>query len=265
MGSSQQHVLLFPFMAKGHIIPLLQFGRILLNRHVTVTVVTTPGNRPFMEESFAGTAASIVTIPFPNLTVPGVECTDKLPSKSLFYDFALSTDSMQPHFEQALEALPRVSFMVTDGFLWWTLQSANKFKIPRLTFYPMSCYSIAVSRVATVEGVFSGPQSKGELVALTQFSWIRVCKDDVEAEFRNMETGSAAQEFHSKAIGTSINSYGMVQNSFYELEPVFVDYLNSTSSYKTWCVGPFDLAANQAKKIYVDSGIRPKLISVQDG
>ncbi|MED6134897.1 hypothetical protein PIB30_041148, partial [Stylosanthes scabra] len=228
--SSSQHVLLFPFMAKGHIIPLLQFGRILLNRHLTVTVVTTPGNRPFMEESLAGTAASIVTIPFSNLTVPGVECTDKLPSKSLFYDFALSTDSMQPHFEQALEALPRVSFMVTDSFLWWTLQSANKFKIPWFTFCPMSCYCMAVMRVATVEGVFSGSQPKDELVELTQFPWIRVCKDDVEAEFKNMEAGDVASEFHMKIIGTSSNSYGMVQNSFYELEPAFVDYLNSNSN-----------------------------------
>ncbi|MED6200359.1 hypothetical protein PIB30_084261 [Stylosanthes scabra] len=167
---------------------------------------------------------------------------------------------MQPHFEQALEALPRVSFMVTDGFLWWTLQSASKFKVPRLTFYPMSCYCIAVSRVATVEGVFSGSQPKDELVELTPFPWIRVCKDDVEAEFRNMETGGVAQEFHSKIIGTSINSYGMVQNSFYELEPAFADYLISNCSYKTWCVGPFGLAADQAKKIYLESDMKPRWI-----
>ncbi|MED6109680.1 hypothetical protein PIB30_035948 [Stylosanthes scabra] len=261
MGSSaQQHVLLFPFMAKGHTIPLLQFGRILLNRHVAVTVITTPANRPFVEESLAGTAASVVTIPFTSTAVPGVESTDKLPSMSLFYNFALSTVSMQPHFEQALEALPRVSFMVTDGFLWWTLQSANIFKIRRLAFTGMSSYCMSLCRVAAVEGIFSGPQPKGELVELTQFTWIRMCKDDVETEFRNREAETAAHEFNTKMMETTMNSYGVVENSFYELQPAFVDYLNSNSSYKTWCLGPFCLAAQQPKKIYRVPDTKPRWI-----
>ncbi|MED6214546.1 hypothetical protein PIB30_104000 [Stylosanthes scabra] len=178
-------------MAKGHTIPLLQFGRILLNRHVAVTMVL---------------------------------------SMSLFDHFALSTDSMQPHFEQVLEALPRVSFMVTDGFLWWTLQSANKFKIRRLF-----CWATVGSKTVgetlreepkagIVEGVFGGPQPVGELVDLTQFPWIRLCKDDVEAELRNLEAGSVANEFNMKSIGATINSYGVVENSFYELEPALLTF-----------------------------------------
>ncbi|MED6109682.1 hypothetical protein PIB30_035950 [Stylosanthes scabra] len=265
MGSSaQQHVLLFPFMAKGHTIPLLQFGRILLNRHVAITVVTTPANRPFVEESLASTAASVVTIPFTKSVVPGVESTDKLPSMSLFYNFALSTVSMQPHFEQALEALPRVSFMVTDGFLWWTLQSANKFKIRRLVYYGMSSYCLLLYRVAAVEGVLSGPQPEGELVELTQFTWIRMCKDDVEAEFRNGEVGNVAQEVNMKMVEATMNSYGVVENSFYELQPVFVAYLNSNYSYKKWCVGPFCLPAQRPNKIYSHPDTKPRWIQWLD-
>ncbi|MED6148093.1 hypothetical protein PIB30_050004 [Stylosanthes scabra] len=262
MGSSaQQHVLLFPFMAKGHTIPLLQFGRTLLNRHVAVTVVTTPANRPFIEESLAGTTASIVTIPFSSTAVPGVESTDKLPSMSLFYHFGMSTISMQPYFERVLEALPRVNFMVTDGFLWWTLQSANKFKIRRLAFNGMSSYCLSLCTVATVEGVFSGPQSMGELVELTQFPGIRMCKDDVEAELRDLDLRKVAHEFNTKLMETTMKSYGVVGNSFYEPEPAFVDYLNSNSLYKTWCLDPFCLAAQQP---YREQDTKPRWIQWLD-
>jgi hypothetical protein len=76
----------------------------------------------------------------------GIESTDKLPSMSLFYLFAKATKVMQLDFENALLTLPRVSFMVSDGFLWWTIESASKFNIPRFVFYGMSYYSMSLWR-----------------------------------------------------------------------------------------------------------------------
>ncbi|KAK4272088.1 hypothetical protein QN277_020687 [Acacia crassicarpa] len=154
------HVLLFPFMAKGHTIPLLRFARLLLHRNASVTVVTTPANRPFVTESLQNTTASIIDLPFP-ANVPdvpaGVESTDQLPSMSSFYKFASATVHMQPHFERMLESLPSVSFLVSDGFLWWTLHAASKFGIPTLVFYGLSSYFSAVCREAVMTGIFNGP------------------------------------------------------------------------------------------------------------
>ncbi|KAK4759901.1 hypothetical protein SAY87_023032 [Trapa incisa] len=52
---------------------------------------------------------------------------------------------MQPRFEAELERLLPVSLLVSDGFLWWMLESANKFGIPRMVFYGMSNYAVGVS------------------------------------------------------------------------------------------------------------------------
>ncbi|CAN1348781.1 UDP-glycosyltransferase 90A1 [Linum perenne] len=66
---------------------------------------------------------------------------------SLFPQFALSTESIRPQFDSALENLsPHPTFMVSDGFLWWTHDSAEKFGIPRLTFYGMSNHSPSTAR-----------------------------------------------------------------------------------------------------------------------
>ncbi|CAI0455367.1 unnamed protein product [Linum tenue] len=123
------HVLLFPFMSKGHTIPILHLAHLLLRRQLSVTVVTTPSNLPFIAQSLPNTAASILQIPFPSQLdgIPaGIESTDKLPSMSLFPQFALATKLMQPDFERLVDNLPQpVDFMVSDSFLWWTLESAN--------------------------------------------------------------------------------------------------------------------------------------------
>ncbi|KAI4350745.1 hypothetical protein L6164_005166 [Bauhinia variegata] len=242
IASNHPLVLLFPFMAKGHTIPLLQFARFLLRRDLTVTVITTPANRPFVVESLRDTTASIVDIPFPD-EIPdipsGIESTDKLPSTSLFHKFAAATARMQAHFERLLEALPRVSFMVTDGFLWWTLESASKFGVPRMVFYGMSNYAVALRREATKSGILRGPQHEDELVTLTRFPWIRLSKNDFDSVFKSPEPQSLTFEFQMNVVSATAKSYGMIVNSFYELEPVFFDYLNEESAPKPWCVGPF--------------------------
>ncbi|KAK4272090.1 hypothetical protein QN277_020689 [Acacia crassicarpa] len=246
-GSCQfpTHVLLFPFMAKGHTIPLFHFARLLLRRNTFVTVITTPANRPFVTESLQNTTASIIDLPFPANVPdipPGVESTDKLPSMSLFYKFATATVHMQPHFEHTLETLPSVSFIVSDGFLWWTQHSASKFSIRRLVYYGMSSYVEAVGREAVISGIFSGPQPDDEPVMLNRFPWIRISKNDYGPEFRNPDPKSLSFEFHMNVFSSQAKSFGMVVNTFYELEPVFIDYLKKESGHKSYyCVGPLCL------------------------
>ena len=91
------HVVLFPFMSKGHIIPILHLARLLLHRCLTVTIFTTLTNRPFISESLKDTTASIVDLPFshnvPDIPV-GIDTTEKLPSMSLFHSFANATKVM---------------------------------------------------------------------------------------------------------------------------------------------------------------------------
>ncbi|KAF7819610.1 UDP-glycosyltransferase 90A1-like [Senna tora] len=244
----QPHVLLFPFMSKGHTIPLLYLARLLLRRGVAVTVITTPSNRPFIAQSLQpSSGAAIIDLPFPE-TLPGipaggsgVESVDNLPSISLFFNFAMATQLLQPHFERLLHSLlPRVTFLVSDGFLWWTLDSASKFGIPRFVFFGMSNYIHVV-----LEEVFNnndGPQTHNdELVSLTPFPWIRLCKDDLECLVLRSHTKTST-EFRKKVGSATANSYGMIVNSFYELEPLFIDYWNTEySAPRTWCIGPLCL------------------------
>ncbi|KAL4577191.1 hypothetical protein LXL04_013295 [Taraxacum kok-saghyz] len=57
-----------------------------------------------------------------------------------------------------------------------------------------------------------------------------------------------------ETIQTMVNSYGVIMNSFYELERQFIDYLNRESKPKPWCVGPFYLTENESPP-RVDPGV----------
>ncbi|XP_024928199.3 UDP-glycosyltransferase 90A1 [Ziziphus jujuba] len=258
--ASSHHVVLFPFMSKGHTIPLLQLARLFLNRHhFAVTVFTTPANRPFIVHTLSDTAASVIDLPFPD-NIPGipsgVESTDKIPfsSMSVFYSFAAATKLMQPHFEQALQSLllpPRYSFIVSDGFLWWTLESAAKFGLPRLVFYGMCVYSNSLSRIVAKNRLLphldDNNNDESKSITVTPFPWISVKRNDFPPVFTELVYSKGlASEFHLNCLKSTENSFGLIFNSFYELEAVFIEYWKQNLLPKPWCVGPFCLAEPKA-------------------
>ncbi|CAI9272746.1 unnamed protein product [Lactuca saligna] len=256
MTSTQNppHFVLFPFMSKGHTIPLLHLSQLLVSRGVTLTLFTTKANRQFIADFLhrQSDSISIVDLPFPNQVegIPqGIESTDKLPSMSCFPQFATATKLMQPDFEEALEKIPHVTCIVSDGFLSWTLASANKFGIPRLWFFGMSAYSSAISQEVAVNRLLSGPETDDDLITVTRFPWIKVTRNDFIEPFNQRNPTSPHQDFVMEVTMAMMNSYGQIMNSFYELEPQFLDYLNGESMPKAWCVGPLSLAVTDSSPI----------------
>ncbi|GFY93134.1 UDP-Glycosyltransferase superfamily protein [Actinidia rufa] len=230
-------------MSKGHTIPILHLARLLCRRGITVTIFTTPANRPFVSVSIADTDTTIVDLPFPeNIdgVPPGVESTEKLPSMSLFVPFANATKRMQPYFEEALQNLPSsITCIVSDGFLGWTLQSATKFGIPRWVFYGMSCYSQSVSRDVMLNGLLSRHETdEDEVFTVTSFPWIKLTKNDFDQPFRLRDPSGPHVDFIIDQVIAASKSYGFILNSFYELEAPYVDYWNSKAEPKAWCIGP---------------------------
>ncbi|CAI9111066.1 OLC1v1011201C1 [Oldenlandia corymbosa var. corymbosa] len=244
----RHHVVLFPFMSKGHTIPVLHLARLLVRRNATVTLFTTPANQSFISDYLSDLTTtrtfSILSLPFPeNIgdgVPPGTESTDKLPEISLWVPFARSTHLMKPHFEQSLESLPGppVTFMVTDGFLPWTLDSANKYRggIPRLVYYGMGNFANAVSRDVSEGGYIHRFDSDDELFPVPHFPWVKVTRNDFDQPFTDRKPSGLHFEFIMDCVVSAVNSFGQIVNSFYELEPAYADF-----DPRTWSVGPLCL------------------------
>ncbi|KAK6155176.1 hypothetical protein DH2020_009424 [Rehmannia glutinosa] len=243
-------------MAKGHTIPILQLAHLLLRHGAAVTLLTTPGNRPFVSSylpSSSAAAITVVDIPFPQ-NIPGipsgVESTDKLPDISLLFEFAAATKLMKPQFEQTLQSLlPNINFMITDDFLGWTLDSANKFRIPRFVYYAMGAFALSVT-IAVARGRFLvEKRGNTDLIRVNEFPWIKIEKEDFDPLFLDPEfLGTTYHDFVFENIEASSKSHGIVMNSFYELEPVYIETWSSTIGPPMWCIGPLCLAEEKKTK-----------------
>ncbi|KAI3891366.1 hypothetical protein MKX03_031462 [Papaver bracteatum] len=244
------HVVIFPFMAKGHIIPLVNLARLLfLHRNdITVTIFTTQENSAFIRRSLCDTKASIVDLQFPKFTHPDIPqeieiSADKFPSPSLFFAFANQTKLLQPEFERVVESLhPDVSCLISDVFFPWSLESASKLSIPRYEFNACSNFTVTIYHILANQDF--PVDSNDELFTLApNFPNIKLTKNDLEPEITDPQPGETTDLFTDIFNATS-KTDGIISNSFYELESEFEDYLNRENSPpKVWSVGPLCLAA----------------------
>ncbi|CAA6674864.1 unnamed protein product [Spirodela intermedia] len=230
------HVALFPFMSKGHINPLLHLACVLHRRRLaTFTFFTTPGNSPYVRSALVGVdpvAGGIVELSFPvdNPGIPaGVESTDELPSMSLFLDFVNATKRLRPEFELALGAIrPRPSLLISDGFLGWTVESARDLGIRRLSSYGMGFHTMTVNSLLLITRPHASISSEGS-------------PSKYPASYPLGDFVREQEKFDTQ-------SFGLVMNSFYEMEAAYADHWHRHFT-KAWCVGPLLLGLPEERSL----------------
>ncbi|KAJ0795149.1 putative scopoletin glucosyltransferase [Helianthus annuus] len=241
--SPPPHFVIFPFMAHGHTTPLLYLSRILSDRGITVTVITTPANYSSVKSTLKNNSISVIDLPFaeniPGVP-PGVEITDNLPCMSSFVKFIQATKQLQPGFEQVVRTLPSVTCIISDGFLIWTQDSADKLGIPRLIFYGTNIFSMTMCNIVAQFKPHAGTGNK--VFPVPGFGRFKLTADDFDPPFNEPNPKGPALEFLISQQKAMARSHGMVVNSFYELEHEFNEYWNRNYGPKAWLVGPFCVA-----------------------
>ncbi|KAL2253972.1 UNVERIFIED_CONTAM: UDP-glycosyltransferase 90A1 [Sesamum indicum] len=233
-------------MSQGHTIPLLALSRLLRRRSAVVTIFTTSKNAPRIRASLQDVDVSILELPFPgNIdgVPPGVENTDKLPSMACFLPFAKSTKLMQKSLEQALETLrPPVSCIISDQFLGWTQESAEKMGIPRLVFIGMGNYSCTMYQILGRDRPQAGTHSPDEPFSIPDFPTVKLTRNDFEPPLNDLEPSGPFVEFMTEQVIATSMSRGVLVDSFYELESRYVDYWNKKIGPKAFNIGPLCMA-----------------------
>uniref|UniRef100_A0A6V7QQC6 Uncharacterized protein n=1 Tax=Ananas comosus var. bracteatus TaxID=296719 RepID=A0A6V7QQC6_ANACO len=128
-GAEAAHFVLVPLMAQGHMIPMVDMARLLAERGVRVTLITTRSTPRASAPSSTGSAGS--------------ENVDLLSSPAYYKPFF---DAMKL-LKEPLEALLRSQHrrpdcMIADMCNGWTKDVARRLGIPRLVFHGPSCFYI---------------------------------------------------------------------------------------------------------------------------
>ncbi|KAK7392512.1 hypothetical protein VNO78_20953 [Psophocarpus tetragonolobus] len=248
--SPKLNFVLFPLMAQGHMIPMMDIAKVLAQKGVTVTVFTTHQNASRFTATFArsidsGSDIKLVELKFPyqEAELPeGCENLDMLSSLGTGLKFFNAANTLQGQVEKLFEELmPPPSCIISDMCLHYTANIATKFNIPRISFLGQSCFSLFCLYNLGISKILSGITSE------TEYFVFPGLPDKIEMTKAQLPAHNLSEEwkqFYAKTGAAEMVSYGMIMNSFEELEPAYAMGCKKTIKGKMWCIGPVSLSNN---------------------
>ncbi|KAL5546022.1 hypothetical protein UlMin_005709 [Ulmus minor] len=262
--ANQLHFLLFPLMAQGHMIPMVDFARLLAQRGAKITIVTTPYNATRFEAVLARAIESGLQIQLVLLEFPCEEAglpescqnLDMIPSSQLVPNFFTALSLLeQPAAKLANELIPKPNCIISDMCFPWTVNIARTFQIPRITFHGFCCFCLFCMKSLADSKLLDNISSEtGSLVIPDLPDQIQMTKVQLSGLFDHMMKSAGG-----KLLAAEMESYGVIINSFEELEPAYVKEYKKKRGDKVWCVGPVSLCNNnrtdkaqRGNKSYVD-------------
>ncbi|KAK9286352.1 hypothetical protein L1049_014746 [Liquidambar formosana] len=231
MDSKPLHIFYFPFIAPGHMIPTIDMARLFAFHGVKATIITTHLNAPLFSKTIEkdrqlGSEISIRTVKFPSAEAGLPEDCENLNSitsheMSLIFYKALSL--LQQPLEQLLEEC-RPDCLVADMMFPWATEVAGRFGIPRLVFHGTSFFALCVSdglmchqpykNIASDSEAFVVPGLPDQ-IKMTMLHLPNYVREGSKNELSNLMDQSLQAE---------LTSYGIIMNSFYELEPAYTEH-----------------------------------------
>nr|BBQ05018.1 chalcononaringenin 2'-O-glucosyltransferase [Dianthus caryophyllus] len=243
MGSEHQqlHVAFFPFMAHGHMIPTFDLAKLFAGRDVKTTIITTPMNAHAFAKTNVPMNLEIFTFPAQEAGLPeNCENLEQAMSIGLLPAFIKASAMLCDQLERFLER-SQPNCLVADMFFPWATESARKFNVPRIVFHGTGFLSLCAKEVERLYRPFKNVSSDDEVVVLPRLPHeVKLTRTQVSEE----EWSDDDNEFNKRSARikeSEVESYGVIVNSFYELEPEFADFFRNELGRRAWNVGPVSL------------------------
>ncbi|OMO81852.1 UDP-glucuronosyl/UDP-glucosyltransferase [Corchorus capsularis] len=250
LSNDKLHFVLFPFMAPGHLIPMVDIGRLLAQRGMIVTIVTTPLNASRVHKSVSramesGQDIRLVPVQFPCKQVglpEGCENLDMLPSVAEYLQFFTAANLMEEAVMKLFEKLsPLPNCIISDMCLHYTSKLASKFQVPRISFHGYCCFSLLCMHNIHSSKILETITSDFEYFTMPGLP-IKLEFTRVQLVVQSDNSKGPMKEIFEKIEEVDRSSFGVVINTFEELESPFVEEYRRVRNGKAWCIGPVSLS-----------------------
>ncbi|KAI3677177.1 hypothetical protein L1987_86799 [Smallanthus sonchifolius] len=238
------HVVFIPFFISSHMIPLVSTARLFAARGVRSTIITTVKNALIFKDSVdrdtaAGYDITVHTLNFPSseLGLPaGIENISSATTLKMADAVFRGMIMLQIPMQQAIRHLaPDCIF--SDMFFPWTVDLADELKIPRLMFYPTGFFYHSVSHSLRVYKPHEKVESESESFVVPHLpDEITMKRSQMSEHFKTKTDFGEMLELIQQS---EKRSYGLVYNTFYEIEPANADHMKQIKDpTKVFHIGP---------------------------
>ncbi|KAL9239350.1 hypothetical protein vseg_013683 [Gypsophila vaccaria] len=240
----------------GHMLHIVDTASTFAIHGVECTLITTPANVPFIQKSLPNSNQRILQffklglVAFPHEAVglpPGLENFSAVTSPDQRGKISKAMSLLQGPTEDLIKEISP-DCIVSDMFYPWTSDFALGIGIPRVVFrgcgmFPMACWH-SIKSHSPHEGVdcqedhvivLPGLPHHIEMRKSTLPDWVR--KPSGYTYMMNMMDAA------------EMRSYGVIVNSFSELEREYEEYYRSVTGLKVWTIGPISLHVGRNEEL----------------
>ncbi|KAI9122072.1 hypothetical protein K1719_006761 [Acacia pycnantha] len=245
------HFVLIPLMAPGHLLPMVDMARLLARRHVKVTIVTTPLNAARVRanidrETQLGSPIQLQLIQFPNAGsgIPeGYESADTLPSMDLQENFFKALCLLQHPLEELFGKLnPTPNCIISDRYIVAAADVARKFQIPRIIFDGANCFFLLCNHCLYDSKVHENVSDSEPFIVPGLPGRIEFKKNQLPGIFNPNAKHQGINAAREMVRRYEADAFGVVVNTFQDVEAEYVKEYKKVSGKKVWCVGPVSLS-----------------------
>ncbi|KAI8527456.1 hypothetical protein RHMOL_Rhmol12G0076700 [Rhododendron molle] len=237
------HILIFPYPAQGHMLPLLDLTQQLALHGLTLTVLVTPKNLPTLNPLLsAHPSIKTLVLPLPHHpSLPaGVENVRDI-GNSGNVPIINALGKLHDPITQWFKSHPNPPVaLISDFFLGWTLHLANQLGIPRIAFYSSGAFLTSVLNFLwqNVKTVCSSPAVNfPDLPRSPCFA-----AEHLPSAYRVYRESDPDTEFLKDGFLANTRSWGSIFNSFDGLEGEYLDHLRKETGHgRVWGVGLLSL------------------------
>ncbi|CAK9140160.1 unnamed protein product [Ilex paraguariensis] len=244
MAQRKENIVMFPFMAQGHIIPFLALAlKLEQQKGYTIAFVNTPLNIHKLKASLPpNSSIRFLEIPFNSTDhglPPNSETTESL-SPLLMYQFVESSPSLKPAFTKLMSNLVKEQHgrpplcVISDMFFGWSAAVAHKFGSFHAIFNAGGCYGMAIFHTMWLNlPHFNVSSDEVSLPGFPEGYSFQVKKLPV-----SLRTVPGPWEFALKMFREWLETDAMLFNTVEEIDQTGLKYFRKQFSCSVWALGP---------------------------
>ncbi|KAL9242309.1 hypothetical protein vseg_016324 [Gypsophila vaccaria] len=253
------HVVFFPMMGHGHMIPMLDIAKLFATHQVKTTIITTPCNastftKPLESYVNIGPPIDVEIIPFPSQEAglpEGVENFEDATSPEMVGKLWKATQMLEEALVKVLEKL-KPNGLIADKLFPFSTRVASKFGIPRLVFQGTGYFSLSIiealkqyephKKVSSDDEEFVIPNLPNEI----KMTRLKLAEHIRESDKTSDDLG----EFLKLTIQAEVDSMGIICDTFYELEHDYANHCKNVLGKRIFSFGPVSLCNREKEAMF---------------